>query len=698
MSELITAKQVKDFFQKRKGNTHKGDYGYVTLIGGCVKYSGAVRLAALGQSSLRTGAGVCTIAAPSSIKDAILPHILENTFFPLSDNEGDLVFKKTEIDELIEKSDLIAIGMGIGNTHETRKAVNYLLENYEGTLIVDADGINAMAKLGIDNVKHHKCKLIVTPHPKEFSRLSQINIRDVIEDPQKHVRELANTLNAIVLFKGHVSIVSDGSITYRVERGCPGMATAGSGDVLSGILSAMLATNKDRLLIATAAGAYLNGLAGELASKEKGEYSMLASDTAAQIENAIKLVTSETVPKWEYTDTVEQKEKPKKEVKAQPKEKKSFGQILLIILFVIILGFAGWYTLYEVEQERIAYEASIDHRELVEDYAMKLEFVYKDIYIDGVLVNNYQLYRPFGMANGHIYVPLSEEICSALGIKAEYIFTEEQEDIIITQDTASGEGVFYDVHAWNPYDINGYACGNVTIYLENGEESEKLLPEADECFSFNEGEVMYIPLNFLTESENIKLSAFYENMTGLYLSTDPEKPAEKYYNENNASYITGRSNYILSYQPQLGLGVCSKYEYLFRHEANTYDVDEDLLLAIARTESSFNINDLSEAGARGIMQIMPDTARSQGVDPEILFDLEASIEFGAYYLKNAFTNFKGDEIKALSCYNFGGNAVLSGAYDTGYASTVINRRDALKKWLSDQGYSNEFETVIECTK
>ncbi|GEM_PF-450895 len=679
MSETLTAAQVKTLFPRREEDTHKGDYGYITLIGGCVKYSGAIRLAALAQSAMRSGVGVCTIAAPKSLTDVILPSILESTFYPLSDKEGDLIFDESEMDGLIEKSDVIAIGMGIGNTSETQEAVKYLLEKFEGILVVDADGINAMAKLDSDIVSAHKCKLVITPHPKEFSRLAKIDVEEVLAAPEENAKKLAQEINAIVLLKGHVTTVSDGEQTYLVEKGSPGMATGGSGDVLSGILSAVLASNSESLLLATAGAAYVNGLAGELAAEEHGEVSMVASDTAACIEKAIKQIISEA-----------------------PKKKRGAKEVICIILFILLLIGAGLYTLYDIklEQDRIAYEeylATLDPREEVDDYEITLSFICKDIYIDGILVNNYQLYRPFGEYDDRIYAPLTDEVCAALGIKAEWN-QDDVTDLIITKTTPNHSGAFYDLSGWNPYNFIGYASGNVTIYIRDGELEEKLYPDAHQTFRYNDGEVMYVPISMLASSEILGISAFYDVLTGLYISTDPEIPAESYFSENNASYITGRAEYILSFQPQLGFGNCSYYEYLFRHEANTMEVDEDLLLAIARTESKFNRWAVSGAGARGMMQIMPDTAKASGIDPETLYKPDVSIQFGAYYIRNAIKNFNGDLIKALSTYNFGGNAVLAGEYDTAYATTVISRMEAMQEWMTENGYSNEFYTVLECTK
>jgi len=287
MKEFLI-KDAKDCLPVRDDNAHKGNFGYIALIGGSVRYSGAVRLANLASCALRAGAGVVTIAAPNEICDAIMPQILESTLIPLSSKDGFISFAPKEFDEIIERYDVIAFGMGIGNTDETKKALAYLLERYNGILIVDADGLNAMANLDMRQIASHPCKLILTPHLKEFSRLTGEALESLTGEKESAAAKLAREINAIVLLKGHSTIVTDGQESYVVNKGCAGMATAGSGDVLSGITASICAANKEKLLQSAAAAAYINGLAGELAEKENGQISMLASDTAKHIKDAIK--------------------------------------------------------------------------------------------------------------------------------------------------------------------------------------------------------------------------------------------------------------------------------------------------------------------------------------------------------------------------------------------------------------------------
>ena len=293
-TEYITADQVRTVFPARLADCHKGSFGYVALIGGSIMYSGAIRLAAQALSSaanaaMRSGAGVAAVAAPRSICPLIAPQILEPTLYPLSDEDGRLVFCEEEFAHLCSRYDCIAFGMGSGLSEETVRAVEYLLRTCSSTLIVDADGLNAMAGLDKGMIRSCRARLVLTPHLKEFSRLSGMSIAEAKRDPSAAAKALAEELDAVVLLKGSTTVIAGpGSDTVlAADRGCPGMATAGSGDVLSGILSALLVNAEDPVL-AAAAGAYINGAAGELAQSRRSDVTMISSDTVSCIAEVIE--------------------------------------------------------------------------------------------------------------------------------------------------------------------------------------------------------------------------------------------------------------------------------------------------------------------------------------------------------------------------------------------------------------------------
>ena len=302
----INEAQVASLFPERPSDCHKGTFGYVALIGGSLEYSGAIRLAAQANAAMRSGAGVATVAAPRNICPLIAPQIMEATLYPLSDADGRIVFNEDEFAGLARRYDCIAFGMGIGNSDETLKAIEYLLANYDKTLIVDADGLNAMARLDHETIRNTRAKLVLTPHLKEFSKLSGMTVEEAKADPVKAAEYLAAELGAVVLLKGSTTVVAGKApqsaemsqeVTTDVnlievlatDHGCPGMATAGSGDVLSGILSA-LCVNEEDLVLAAAAGAYINGAAGELAQSRHSDVTMTSADTAASVAEVIEKI------------------------------------------------------------------------------------------------------------------------------------------------------------------------------------------------------------------------------------------------------------------------------------------------------------------------------------------------------------------------------------------------------------------------
>ena len=312
MIKELAREDFREVLYERPRDSHKGLFGYIALIGGSEKYSGAIKLASMANASMRAGTGVCKVAAPKSLYEIIAKNILESTFFPLSCDGYDLKFDENEFSELIKHTKAVAIGMGIGDTIETQKAVKFLLENYDGILIIDADGINALTKLDDRYLIDTKAKVVFTPHIKELERLLGFKNRACSSSPlqglphftptcealqeftttdkMKLAIDFAKYYNVYLLVKGNENIVTDGNDTYIVKKGTPGMATAGSGDVLAGIVTAILGYNDNNILKALAVACFINGLAGELAVKKINEISMVASDTIASIADAIKEV------------------------------------------------------------------------------------------------------------------------------------------------------------------------------------------------------------------------------------------------------------------------------------------------------------------------------------------------------------------------------------------------------------------------
>ncbi|MDD5128338.1 MAG: NAD(P)H-hydrate dehydratase [Candidatus Omnitrophica bacterium] len=273
---------------QRKFNSHKGDYGHILILAGSARFSGAALLCA--EAALRAGAGLVTLGIPKSINLALIrTKPKELITFPLPETkEGTLSLTGfSKISSLLKKIDVLIIGPGLDSNKSTYALVKKIIRRTIQAKVVDADALNALSKCR-EILKSHKGQLILTPHQMEMSRLFDISI-DAIKNKRKLVaKRLAKYYNSIIVLKGHHSIVTDGLKRYYMNRsGNPGMATAGSGDVLSGIIGAFLAQGLDGFEAAKY-GTYIHGLAGDLAAKEKTQMGLIASDIIHRIPDALK--------------------------------------------------------------------------------------------------------------------------------------------------------------------------------------------------------------------------------------------------------------------------------------------------------------------------------------------------------------------------------------------------------------------------
>jgi len=282
---LVEETDIAPLFRPRANNAHKGTYGYTALIGGSRRYGGAIRLAAMANAAMRAGAGVVKLAIPDVLWLVTAPVVLEATLFPLKDNGNEIVFDEGQFTELTGNVRTAAFGMGAGTGGGAAEALEWLLKNYKGTLIVDADGLTLLSRMDREKIQSTACRLILTPHVKEFSRLTGQEVTEILENPVVSAEAYAKENGAVVLLKGPATVVTDGKRTRIVDAGCAGMATAGSGDVLSGILAATAAVAEP--LEAAAAAAWINGKAGELAQSRYGSVSMTARDTAGCVRDVV---------------------------------------------------------------------------------------------------------------------------------------------------------------------------------------------------------------------------------------------------------------------------------------------------------------------------------------------------------------------------------------------------------------------------
>ena len=282
----IENRDVKELLQERDINSNKGDFGKAGIYGGSLEYSGALKLSYLSLSALRSGCGISRVLVKKELLPLLGPNILEQTLNILPDYDSDFYNK---LYSYIKDLSSLAFGMGLGRDEHLGDVLEFLIKNYSGNLIIDADGLNALSRMDLNILKMRKGNILLTPHLKEFSRLIDKSLEEIKKDSLKLVKEFASTYNVTVLLKGHTTIISDGNDVYLVKSGCPGMANAGSGDVLSGILVGLLAY-LDFNLLTISTGVLINGISGCLAEADNTDISMIASDTISNIGNAIKVI------------------------------------------------------------------------------------------------------------------------------------------------------------------------------------------------------------------------------------------------------------------------------------------------------------------------------------------------------------------------------------------------------------------------
>lgn len=304
--ELIEKDDVKGLIPGRRKYSHKGDYGHVLVIAGSMGKTGAAFMTA--KACLRSGAGLVTIGVPESLSGIFQSRVTEEMTLILPDKgDGTLSVKAitTILDFINEKADILAIGPGLGVSNDIAKIVKTLTEKSQKPFVLDADGLNSI-KGDSEIFKKAKASLILTPHPGEMAGLlrrkagdrwqkaGKENLRSLNSELRNKIE--ADRINTALSFseetrtylvlKGVPTIIAtpDGR-AYINSTGNPGMATAGTGDVLTGMISGFLSQNINPL-DACILGVHMHGLAGDFAASEKGQHSMIASDIIKAIPSA----------------------------------------------------------------------------------------------------------------------------------------------------------------------------------------------------------------------------------------------------------------------------------------------------------------------------------------------------------------------------------------------------------------------------
>ena len=253
----------------RRAESHKGDYGRVLVVAGGRGFSGAAVLC--GGGALRGGAGLVTVACPRDIQDVVA-----------AGNPCFMTFARTDRAADLPRADVVAVGPGLGHAPATAGLVRDLMAHFAGPLVIDADALGLVAPGGFAR----PVPAVLTPHPGEFARLTGRPVAEVQADREALAVAFARTEGVVLLLKGSGTVVTDGARVYTNRTGNPGMATGGCGDVLTGLIAALLGQGLSPF-DAAALGAWAHGRAGDLAAESLGEVSLMALDLLDHLPAAI---------------------------------------------------------------------------------------------------------------------------------------------------------------------------------------------------------------------------------------------------------------------------------------------------------------------------------------------------------------------------------------------------------------------------
>ena len=293
MNKIIDKKDIKSVFAALPYRANKGQMGRVLVVCGSYDESGLAMCGAAyfaAMAAYRTGAGIVEIFTPRENYPALAELVPEAVFSLYGYDEFEVKVCE-RLAESLSKCDAVVIGCGLGKSQLARKMVASVLRGAVCPAVVDADALNILSEAPeLWNMisAEQRSRTVITPHPGEMSRLYGRAIPEILADTVGVARDFAAEKGIICLLKDHNTVISNGEIVYINQSGNAGMATAGMGDVLAGIIGSIAAReairggNKDYLLCA-AVGAYLHGAAGDAAAERLGQYSLLASDLLAEI-------------------------------------------------------------------------------------------------------------------------------------------------------------------------------------------------------------------------------------------------------------------------------------------------------------------------------------------------------------------------------------------------------------------------------
>jgi ADP-dependent NAD(P)H-hydrate dehydratase / NAD(P)H-hydrate epimerase len=287
---LITARDVAPLIGLRPAASNKGNFGHVLVLGGSTGKAGAAAMA--GMAVLRAGAGLSTVATAKSVLATVAGFHPELMTESLEETEAGSIaltsLKKGRLDGLVKAKTVLAVGPGISRYPETSELVRAVVKKYKLPIVLDADGLNAFeGRAG--ELKSSPGHLVITPHPGEMARLAASTIPAVQHDRLNVARTFAREHGLIVVLKGHRTLIAqpDGTVWVNTT-GNPGMATGGTGDILTGMVAGLIAQNTDRMTEAVMAAVHLHGLAGDVASESMGQHSLVATDLLQALPDAFR--------------------------------------------------------------------------------------------------------------------------------------------------------------------------------------------------------------------------------------------------------------------------------------------------------------------------------------------------------------------------------------------------------------------------
>ena len=293
--------------KKRKRSAHKGDYGHVLVVAGSTGMTGAAYLSS--EAALISGAGLVTLAIPESLNCIMQRKLVEVMTLPLPETkEKSLALSGyNKIIAFAKKADCVLIGPGLSRNRQTQILIRSLIKDIKLPIVIDADALNALAghlsllqasgiqpaspagRHSASSIKHQAAR-ILTPHSGEMARLTKLGISFINNNKKNLAKKFTSEYNVTTVIKGHRTVVASPENKFYINKtGNPGMASAGCGDVLSGIIAALLASGMEPFKAARL-GVYVHGLAGDIAAKEIGEISLRARDLLRSLPKAFKKV------------------------------------------------------------------------------------------------------------------------------------------------------------------------------------------------------------------------------------------------------------------------------------------------------------------------------------------------------------------------------------------------------------------------